>query len=201
MSGRRFGEWVGQHRGVLSAGIMLVAVVIVAIGFVRRPEPPRVVVQAAAPATRPIASPPVPERLVVHLSGEVIMPGVYRLPVGARIEDALKAAGGATESGDIHRLNLAARLADGQQIMVPKRANPLLVSAPADIASPTPGRINLNLASVAELDRLPGVGPVTAQRIVAFREQHGPFTSIDQLRQANLVNAATFEKIKELVAI
>ena len=92
------------------------------------------------------------------------------------------------------------RLDDGT-IMVPKRANPLLVSAPADIASPTPGRINLNLASVAELDRLPGVGPVTAQRIVAFREQHGPFTSIDQLRQANLVNAATFEKIKELVAI
>lgn len=136
----------------------------------------------------------------MHISGEVIAPGVYQLPVGARTEDALKAAGGATESGDIHRLNLAARLADGQQIVVPKRVSPMLVPAP-DAVSPTPGRLNVNIASVAELDRLPGVGPVTAQRIVAYREQHGPFTNIDQLRQANLVNAATFEKIKELIDV
>jgi competence protein ComEA len=184
---------------VLSAGIVGALVVSLAVLLVRRPEAPRIVVQQA-PIARAAASPPVPERLVVQLSGEVIAPGVYQLPVGARIEDALKAAGGATESGDIHRLNLAARLADGQQIVVPKRVSPLLAPA-ADALSPTPGRLNLNVASVAQLDRLPGVGPVTAQRIVAYREQHGPFTSIEQLRQANLVNASTYEKIKELVGI
>ena len=129
------------------------------------------------------------------------MPGVYQLPVGARIDDALKAAGGPTESGDIQRLNLAARLADGQQIVVPRRINPILTTFTSTIPSPAPGRINLNVASVAELDQLPGVGPVTAQRIVAYREQHGPFTNVDQLRQANLVNAATFEKIKELIDV
>src|SRR4051812_10121521 len=166
--------------------------------MIRRPEPPRIVVQA--PATRAVPSPVVPAQLVVHLSGEVIMPGVYQLPVGARIDDALRAAGGATADGDIQHLNLAARLADGQQIVVPKRINPMLVAV-APAAGPTPGRLNLNVATVAELDRLPGVGPVTAQRIVAYREQHGPFTNVEQLRQANLVNASTFEKIKELVAI
>jgi competence protein ComEA len=184
---------------VLSAGIVGALVISLSVLLVRPPDAPRIVLQQPA-VSRPAASPPVPERLVVHISGEVIAPGVYQLPVGARTEDALKAAGGATESGDIHRLNLAARLADGQQIVVPKRVSP--IQAPAsDAVSPTPGRLNVNIASVAELDRLPGVGPVTAQRIVAYREQHGPFSSIDQLRQANLVNAATFEKIKELIGV
>jgi len=199
LSGRRVFEWVGQHRAVLSAGLVGALVISLSVLLVRRPDAPRIVLQQPA-VTRPVGSPPVPERLVVHISGEVIAPGVYQLPVGARTEDALKAAGGATESGDIHRLNLAARLADGQQIVVPKRVSPLLSPA-ADAISPTPGRLNVNIASVAELDRLPGVGPVTAQRIVGYREQHGPFTSIDELRQANLVNAATFEKIKELIDV
>jgi competence protein ComEA len=198
VSGRRVVEWVGLHRAMLSAVLITAVVVGLAALFVRRPEPPRVVVQQ--PATRAVASPPLPALLVVHLSGEVIMPGVYQLPVGARIDDALKAAGGPTDSGDIQRLNLAARLADGQQIAVPKRISPVLASFSAS-PSPTPGRINLNIAGVAELDQLPGVGPVTAQRIVAYREQHGPFTRIEQLREAKLINAPTFEKIKELVTV
>jgi competence protein ComEA len=183
---------------LLSAGILGAIVVSLAVLFIRRPEPPRLVVQQ--PVARAAASPQVTSLLVVHLSGEVIAPGVYRLPVGARIDDALKAAGGPTNEGDIHRLNLAARLADGQQIVVPRRVDPLLAGV-ASVASPTPGRVNLNTAAVAELDRLPGVGPVTAQRIVAYREAHGPFLQIEQLRSAKLVNSATFEKIKDLVDI
>jgi competence protein ComEA len=198
VGGRGLLGWVGQYRAVLSAGIVGAVIISLTVLAVRRSEPPRVVVQV--PATRAVPSPVVPAQLVVHLSGEVIMPGVYHLPVGARIDDALQAAGGATVDGDIQHLNLAARLADGQQIVVPKRINPMLIAI-STAASPTPGPLNLNVASVAELDRLPGVGPVTAQRIVAYREQHGPFTAVDQLRQANLVNAATFEKIKELVAV
>ena len=206
MSGQRGFEWVGRHRAMLSAALLLAVGLCVVLLLIRRPESPRVVFQQAAqqsapqPATRSAASPQVASLLIVHLSGEVIAPGVYRLPVGARIDDALKAAGGPTGDGDIHRLNLAARLADGQQIVVPKRVDPVL-SAMAPVPSPAPGRVNLNMASVAELDRLPGVGPVTAQRIVAYREQHGPFSSVEQLREAKLVNATTFEKIKDLVGI
>ena len=206
MSGRRAFDWLGRRRALLSAVILAaVALALVAL-VIRRPEPPRIVLQqptqpAAQQAdARPAASPQVASLLVVHMSGEVIAPGLYRLPTGARIDDALKAAGGPTGEGDIHRLNLAARLADGQQIVVPKRINPVL-AALTETASPTPGRVNINLAGVAELDRLPGVGPVTAQRIVAYREQNGPFTSVEQLKEAKLVNAATFEKIKDLVGL
>ena len=206
MSGRRGLEWFARHRAVLAAVILTAVAASVVAVLVRRPEPPRVVLQPAAQqtaqqaATRPAASPQVASLLIVHLSGEVIAPGVYRLPIGARIDDALKAAGGPTGEGDIHRLNLAARLADGQQIVVPKRVDPILASM-LPIASPTVGRVNVNIASVPELDRLPGVGPVTAQRIVAYREQNGPFTTVQQLRDAKLVNATTFEKIKDLVEI
>jgi competence protein ComEA len=189
---------------MLSAALLSAISVSLLLLLVRRPESPRVVFQQAPQqttlqtATRPAASPQVASLLIVHMSGEVIAPGVYRLPVGARIDDALKAAGGPTGEGDIHRLNLAARLADGQQIIVPKRVDPVL-AAMVPLPSPAPGRVNLNMASVAELDRLPGVGPVTAQRIVAYREQNGPFTSVEQLRDAKLVNVTTFEKIKDLV--
>jgi competence protein ComEA len=197
--GRRVVDWVGRYRALLAAGLIGAVVVSLAVLIVRRPEPPRIVVQQAT-STRPAASPPVPSQLVVHMSGEIVAPGVYHLPVGARIDDALKAAGGPTTYGDVHRLNLAARLADGQQIVVPKRIDPML-TALTETPNQTAGQISLNTATVAELDRLPGVGPVTAQRIVAYREQHGPFMEVDQLRHAKLVNAATFEKIKDLVRV
>lgn len=198
MSSRAAIGWVGRYRALLAAGILSVIVVSVAVFFVRRPEPPRVMVQQTTAKPVAAVSPQVAAVLVVHLSGEVIAPGVYRLPVGARIDDALKAAGGPTGSGDIHRLNLAARLADGQQIVVPRTGNPPVAGAISS-PSPTASRVNINSASVAELDRLPGVGPVTAQRIVAYREQNGQFITVEHLRAANLVNASTFEKIKDLI--
>lgn len=198
MIGRAAIDWLGRYRAMLAAAILSMVVVGGALAFVRRPEPPRVVVQQQQPTRAPAASPQASVTLKVHVSGEVVAPGVYKLTVGSRIEDALKIAGGPTVAGDIHRLNLAARLADGQQIVVPRQVDPLIAGL-AQAPSPGPGRVNLNTASVAELDRLPGIGPVTAQRIVAYREQHGPFVNTEQLRTAKLVNAATFEKIKDLV--
>ena len=206
MSGQPGFEWLGRHRAALSAAILAAVAAGLVVLAVRRPDSPRVVVQQASQAAtlqataRPAASPQVTSLLVVHMSGEVIAPGVYQLPVGARIDDALKAAGGPTGDGDIQHLNLAARLADGQQIQIPKRSEPLFAGVQAAV-SPTPGRVNLNMAGVAELDRLPGVGPVTAQAIVRYREEHGPFTQVEQLRDAKLVNRTTFEKIKDLVEV
>ena len=205
---RRLRAWLGRHWGMLA----LIALAVIATGlvaaYVRRPSTPAPPVIVYQPSPRSTPSPPPMAQIVVHVSGAVANPGVYQLPIGSRIDDAIKAAGGAVPDADLNRLNLAARVADGQQVAVPLRqaqASPVPVAgggtgSPAGVASPTPGRVNVNTASIPELDALPGVGPVTAQRIVAYREQHGPFTRIEQLREAKLVNNATFEKVKDLVA-
>ena len=196
MSARVIGDLVHRHRAVLAAGILGAVVVSVAALVLVRPPAPQIVVQQPSP--RPAGSPPVPALIVVHLSGEISAPGVYHLPLGARVDDAVRAAGGVTAEADVNRLNLAARLADGQHLVVPRRAEPASIPQEA-FPSPLPTRVNVNTATVAELDGLPGIGPVTAQRIVAYRQQHGPFTRIDELREAKLVNQATLEKIKDLI--
>jgi len=164
--------------------------------FLQRPAQ-AVVVQT--PIVRSSPTPQTPVQIAVHVNGEVAVPGLYQLHSGSRINDAIRAAGGQTREADIQRLNLAARLADGQQVNVPRRGE---AAAPATSGSPAAkSRINVNSATVAELDTLPGLGPVMAQRIVAYREQHGPFARLEQLREAKLVNASTFEKIKDLVSL
>jgi len=176
--------------------LLIVIAVAAAALFLQRPAPAPIVVQPAAARSSPS---PVVVPIIVYVNGAVASPGLYHLPVGSRIDDALRAAGGATFDADLERLNLAARLADGQQLTVPKKVE---VQATTGLGSPvTPARVNINTASVAELDGLAGVGPVTAQRIVAYREQHGPFTRIEQLREAKLVSAATFDKLKDLVTV
>jgi competence protein ComEA len=192
---RRLLTW-GLVGSAMAGGVGLFA------WYAQRPPPPPVVVFQPPPRVTP--SPPPMTQIVVHVSGAVAQPGIYRLPVGSRIDDAIKQAGGAQPEADLHRLNLAARVADGQQVVVPRRATAASPGPSPEAARPgspaaAGGSVNLNTASVAELDGLPGVGPVTAQRIVAYREQHGPFTRVDQLREANLVNKAMFERIKDRV--
>jgi len=133
----------------------------------------------------PAESPPAGE-VAVHVLGAVVRPGLYRFPAGSRIADALDRAGGPTSQADLAALNLAARLQDGEQIMVPAQGQPRPAPGHA-LPGPAPQRrISLNTASAAELDSLPGIGPVYAQRIIAYREQkmrqegHG-FQSVDEL--------------------
>lgn len=207
VSRRSAGAWLGRHWGVLA----LLALTVVATGlvaaYVQRPSAPPPPVVVFQPVLRPTSSPPPMTQIVVHVGGAVTSPGLYRLPIGSRIDDAIKLAGGALPDADLNRLNLAARLADGQQVMVPLQQAAASSALTAGIASAvdgdpaTPARINVNRASIPELDGLPGVGPVTAQRIVAYRAEHGPFTRIEQLREAKLVNNSTFEKIKDRVTI
>ncbi|MCC6173780.1 MAG: ComEA family DNA-binding protein [Chloroflexi bacterium] len=188
--------WLIRNWPGLAVGLIGMALVSAAAFVFPRRAPPPVVVQQAA--SRPTASPQPLNQIVVHVSGEVTNPGVYSLKLGARIDDAVRAAGGLTDKADARRLNLAARLADGQQLVV-YRIPDATASPGAAPHAALAGRLSLSTASVAELDQLPGVGPVTAQRIVAYREKHGPFTRIEQLREAKLVNQSTFEKIRELV--
>jgi competence protein ComEA len=134
--------------------------------------------------------------VVVDVTGAVARPGVYRLPAGARVTDAVERAGGASGGALLEAINLAARLADGQQVVVPKRAPggaPLAASAGAGEEGP----ISLGTATVEQLDTIDGIGPVTAQDIIDFRDEHGGLSSIDQLDRVSGIGPATMESLRD----
>jgi competence protein ComEA len=172
------------------------------------PSPAPVEIVAGTPVPVPsasgsavIATPasPSPGPLVVHVVGEVRRPGLVRLAPGSRVADALSAAGGLVAGGSSGGLNLARPVVDGEQIVVTAEA----VAAPA---SSVPGSgagsvVDLNTATVADLDTLPGVGPVLAARILEWREQHGRFAAVEQLREVSGIGARTFERLAPLVRI
>ncbi len=132
--------------------------------------------------------------LVVDVTGAVARPGVYRLPAGSRVNDAVQRAGGAGPEAELEAVNLAARLADGQQVVVPERAPGGGVAATA--ASEEDGPISLGTATVEQLDTIDGIGPVTAQDIIDFRDEHGGLASIDQLDQVSGIGPATMESLR-----
>jgi competence protein ComEA len=142
--------------------------------------------------------------VVVDVAGAVSDPGVYRLPAGARVNDAIQRAGGATAQGEIDAINLAARLTDGQQVIIPVRAkSPAGVAAGSSVtgsagaSSTNPAApINMGTASVEDLDTIEGIGPVTAQKIVEFRDQHGGVSSVDQLDQIDGIGPATMDALR-----
>ncbi len=132
--------------------------------------------------------------LVVDVTGAVARPGVYRLPAGSRVEDALRRAGGAAGSAELEAINQAARLADGQQVVVPERGPGGAVPSAAD--TDEEGPISLGTATVEQLDTIDGIGPVTAQDIVDYRDEHGGLASIDQLDQVSGIGPATMESLR-----
>jgi competence protein ComEA len=153
----------------------------------------------AGTATEQPAPALVPERaaatpaLVVHVAGAVRRPGLYRLAEGKRVADAVARAGGATAPADTAAINLAAPLADGMQVLVPRRG-------PAAAGKQPGGRVSLGSATLAELDALPGVGPVTAQKILDFRTQHGGFRSVDDLDAIPGIGPARIEQLRDVVS-
>ena len=155
------------------------------------PAPARPVVVEAGTAS---ASPP---PLLVHVVGSVRRPGLYRLRDGSRIADAVQRAGGATRRADLALINLAAPLADGAQVVVPRRQR-----AGAAIAVPGAapvGPVSLNTATLEQLDALPGIGPTTAQRILAYRQENGAFSSVDELDAVPGIGPSRLEQLRELV--
>jgi competence protein ComEA len=162
-------------------------------------EPPGIVTTAAA---EQVTSTPVAE-VVVDVVGAVRRPGLYRLPDGSRVADAVAEAGGTTPKAALAALNLAAPLVDGTQIVVPRRGAPEAAGTGGGNVPAPPaeaGPVHLNTATVEELDALPGIGPVTAQRIVDFREQNGPFRSVDELDAVPGIGPARLEQLRDLVA-
>lgn len=133
--------------------------------------------------------------LVVHVAGAVRRPGVYRMPAGSRVDDAVARAGGAAPRAELEAINLAARLADGQQVVVPERIPG--GTAVAAGASSEDGPISLGTATVERLEEIEGIGPVTAGDIIEFRDENGGLSSIDQLDQVPGIGPATMESLRE----
>ena len=157
--------------------------------------------QAAGAAQTRAAAPAAP-LLVVHVVGAVRNPGLYRLPQGSRINDAVTRAGGVTRKAEVALVNLAAPLADGTQIVVPARAPPARGGAGsgAETAPTAPvGPLHLNTATLEELDALAGVGPVTAQKILDYRAEHGAFASVDELDAIPGIGPKRLSELRDLV--
>lgn len=135
--------------------------------------------------------------VVVDVTGAVRRPGVYRLPAGSRVTDAVRRAGGSTGRAVLEQINLAARLADGQQVVVPERLPGVSTAAAAAAGASAEGPISLGTATVEELDTIEGIGPVTAEDIVEFRDGHGGLSSVEQLDQISGIGPATMEALRE----
>lgn len=132
--------------------------------------------------------------LVVHVAGAVRRPGVYRMPMGSRVDDAVSRAGGASAQAELEAVNLAARLADGQQVVVPERVAGGGASGGGVIAESGP--ISLGTATVEQLEEIDGIGPVTAAAIIEFRDEHGGLASVDQLDQVSGIGPATMDSLR-----
>lgn len=230
----------------VAVAVAAVAVAVAAWWLLRPPPPP---VEAALPlagapgapaeagaatgpaggttaegATGSVSSTTAAAELVVQAAGAVGRPGVYRLPAGSRVDDLVRAAGGAAPDADVDRVNLAAPVADGERVWVPRRgelAPPDVVAGagggtappgsgpagggPSGGGSPgetgAPSVVNLNTATAEELDTLPGVGPATATAILAYRDEHGPFGSVDELLEVRGIGDAKLEQLRPLVTV
>lgn len=167
---------------------------------------------ASVPAATPASTPPMAEELVVHVAGLVRQPGIVRLPPGSRVADAIEAAGGVTKPRAADSVNLARPVADGEQIVVSATPAPAAARAPAgDVVeglgnpmtmAPSPAApMDINAASAAELDVLPGIGPVLAQRIVDWRTSNGPFTAIDELGEVSGIGDTMLARLRSLVRV
>jgi competence protein ComEA len=158
---------------------------------------PVVSVSAGGPVATGDASGPV----VVHVVGAVRHPGVYRLPSGSRTRDAVRRAGGALRRADLAGVNLATRLADGEQVRVPLRAEGMPIAGRPASAGAPPEIVHLNSASAEQLDALDGIGPALAQRIVDYRDAHGGFASIDQLDEISGIGPVRLESLRTRLAL
>jgi len=197
-------SWLERYRGLLF--FLLIVAVLAAVVILQtlstRSRGPLLESLTPAPSTQATVT---PSPLRVYVSGAVQKPDVYTLPPDSIVKDAILAAGGADANADLDRINLAYPLGDGQQIYVPRQGEEdlpdRLPSAPASILQPGASRVNINTASQAELESLPGIGPALATRILDYRQTHGPFQSADEINNVPGIGDALLDKIRDLIRV
>jgi competence protein ComEA len=210
-------SWLDRNRHLIFITLLLIAVGGAGIFYLRQPAPGVVEIQTVESATAtpvPTSSPiPSPSLVRVYVTGAVVNSDVYFLPSGSIIKDAVFAAGGYTPDADREHINQALELQDQQQIHVPRlgevNAPPpvqggLVQQKPASRSiapAASGGLIDLNTATLEELDSLPGIGPAIAQRIIEYRESAGGFKSVEQITEVSGIGDATLAKIKDLVTV
>ena len=181
----------------LVAGALLLAVVLVLAG--RHLVGAGTASEAAPVPVAPIRADSGPA-LVVHVVGAVHRPGLYRFSGHSRVADAVARAGGATRHADLTLINLAAPLADGTQVVVPVKTPASETGSSAGSATAPSGPVHLNVATLEQLDSLPGVGPVTAQKILDYRQKHGAFSSLEELDAIPGIGSARIEQLRDVAA-
>jgi competence protein ComEA len=186
----------------VAIGLALLAAVALVGGYgvAMRARPRAASVSLTSPSARTQQS---AGKIYVHVGGAVKRPGLYRLARGSRVDDAIRAAGGVLEDANLDALNLAAKVKDGDKILVPTRNGEAEAQATGSGASdPSQGQlVNLNTATAADLDTLPGIGPALAQRIISYREQHGGFRKVEDLLDVPGIGPAKFDELRDLVAV
>ncbi len=161
-----------------------------------------VVVSTPLPTPTPFHT-PTPALIRVHVSGAVLDPAVYELVVGSIVQDAVDAAGGPAADADLDHINLAVELNDQQQVYVPRQGEtnppPVISGGESDSGETAGAQVNINTATATELETLPRVGPATAQRILEYREENGPFATIEDIQNVSGIGPATFEGFREMI--
>ena len=198
--GLRARQFVREHLVVI--GIIVLAGCLWGAYSMFQARTSAVAVAAPAPSVQvsvPAMTPSPSATLLVHVLGEVRRPGVVSLPDGARVQDAIASAGGLTKRARPGELNLAARVTDGAQLVIGRSGSSVNGSVAAGGNVDPAAAIDLNIATLAQLDTLPGVGPVTAQKIVAYRQEHGPFSSVEALDAIPGIGPARLADLKGLV--
>jgi competence protein ComEA len=190
-----------RYRGILFIGLIAVALAAVVLFQMLRPSSSSrsIMLSTATPQPSPEAT-STPRPLRVYVSGAVQRPDVYTLPPDSIVKDAMMAAGGAADGADLDRINLASSVADGQQIYVPWQGEENPPVQPPSAQPVSGGKVNVNTADAAALESLPGIGPTLAQRILDYRQAHGPFARVEDIMEVSGIGQGIFDKIGDLIA-
>ena len=199
-------QGIRRHKGYIIFCSALSLVVGGVVGYFtphHQPSAP-IVVSLPPPTSTPFPT-PTPAPIRVYVSGAVRQPAVYELPPGSIVQDAVDMAGGPASEADLDRINLALELFDQQQVYVPFQGEvdspPVVSGGEPGSTAPAGGLINVNTATVAELEALPRIGPTMAQRIVTYREANGPFAAIEDVQNVPGIGPATFEELEGLITV
>ena len=210
--------WLDRNRTAIFAALVLVTVAGATLFYLRQPSREPIELLPAEPTATQLPSPTpeptfTPAPIRIYITGAVSNSDVYLLPFGSIIKDAVEAAGGFTPAADPERINQALELRDQQQIHIPRRGEedplPPIQGGRSDSeevrgnegSSASGAQVNLNTATLEQLDALPGIGPAIGQRVIDYRETVGGFTSVEEITQVSGIGDSTFAKIKDLITV